>query len=183
MSSREKRLLFLLLGALFVVVNLFGIRWLGQQRESLRRSTAESRVTLETAAFADQQREAVQDEIEWLAQYEPEPKVGELVPGQLEVLVNTGAKRWNLTVNRPKILPTVAGDFYDRARFQLSVTGQESALWRWLAELHNPNQFRAVTELRLSPNREDDTLIDATVLVEEWFVPAVTGPETAENTR
>jgi hypothetical protein len=34
-----------------------------------------------------------------------------------------------------------------------------------------PDQFKAITFLRLSPDAKDDTLIDCTVEVEQWYAP------------
>lgn len=171
MSERERKLLILLLTAFFVVGNLFGYKWLGERRAALQTEIGNFRQTIEVAEFARMQQESVSDQVLWLEQNLPEPREGELVPSQLETFVTQAATRAGLAVNRPKIEPSVDGVTFDRARFQISVTGSEAALYRWLVQLQNPGDFRAVTALRLSPNREDDTKIDATAQVEEWYLP------------
>jgi len=71
------------------------------------------------------------------------------------------------------VLPTdKTGPHYHRVKYEIPVSGTEQALYAWLDRMQTPGEFRAVTFLRLSPNREDDTKIDATVIVEQWYVPA-----------
>lgn len=176
MSTREQRLLFLFLGAIVVIGGLFGYRWVKALREEVADEIREAETTIEVGQLAEEQWQSVQREVEWLDEYEPEPKVGELVPPQLETFTTNEARRAGLTINRPKILENeTSGPYYHRARFQISVSGMENALYNWLCRVQSPRDFRAVTELRLSPNREDDTKIDATVQIEQWFVPATGG--------
>jgi len=181
MNPREKRLLILLLAALFVVANALAVRWIGQKRDDFRNAAAAATTTIEGAAFAEQQRQTVEDEVAWLEENQPQPKEGELVPSELERLATSAAQRWSLSVVQPEILDSVGGEFFERARLQIKVSGAEASLYRWLVEMHNPEQFRAVREMQLSPNREDDTQIDATILIEQYYVPkdAALPPETA----
>ena len=160
---------------LFVLVNFFGYGALKTWKAKVERDTKVHEQTLEVARFAREQADSVQPEIDWLAENMPAEKEAELVPSQLEAYVTGRANSMNLVVTRPKILDNATdGVYFDRARFQISVTGREEDLYRWLAELQSPKDFRAVTTLRLSPNREDDTKIDAVVQVEQWFPPKAT---------
>jgi hypothetical protein len=54
------------------------------------------------------------------------------------------------------------------------VTGSEESLYRWFDKINVPEQFRAVSQILLSPNKQDDTKIDCTVTLEQWFIPATT---------
>ncbi|MFC7336314.1 hypothetical protein ACFQY0_03925 [Haloferula chungangensis] len=174
MSSREKKLLIFFLTAIFAVVNMFGFQWLQKKRLSVQQEIVAQESILNAADTAESSKEIFIQEIDWLEDNTPDPKEGELVPSQLENLVTTEATRAGLTVVRPKILDNdESGLYYNRARFEIAVSGNEAALYRWLVRLHSPRDFRAITALRLSPNREDDTLIDANVQVEQWFVPAI----------
>lgn len=179
MSNREKKLLTFLLVALAVVVALFGYKWITAKKAALRAEIERHELTLDVAAAAEEARGQIAEEEQWLENHLPEPKEAELAPSALQTFVTTEANRAGLTVKSVRILENNHdGVYFVRARFLISVTGREASLWRWLVSLHNPNEFRAVTTLLLSPNREDDTLIDAEVQVEEWFEPKVEG-ETA----
>ncbi|MBB5352257.1 type II secretory pathway component PulM [Haloferula luteola] len=174
MNDREKKLLIGLGVALFGVANLGAFKYFETTQKKVVKQIQQHEQTLEIAQFAREQSNAVQGEIEWLEKNQKDPKEAELVPSELEKFVTGRAAAAGLTLTRPKILDNrTDGAFFERARFQISVSGKEEALYRWLTELQSPKDFRAITALRLSPNREDDTLIDAVVQVEEWFQPKV----------
>ena len=177
MSKREKTLLSILLTAFVVMLVLFGYKWLSTKKAAIKTEIETLEATLDVATAAEDARSRVAAEETWLAKHTPEPKEAELAPSRLESFTTAEAKRAGLTVKVPRILENdTSGVHYERARFQITVTGRENLLWTWLVKLHSPTEFRAVTQLQLSPNREDDTLIDAQVQVEEWFVP-----KSAEN--
>jgi hypothetical protein len=37
-----------------------------------------------------------------------------------------------------------------------------------------PDQLRIASQIRLTPNQQDDTKIDCTATIEQWFVPLTT---------
>lgn len=171
MSSREKRLLILFLTAMFIMANVFGFKWLQAKRNEVTGSISAARATLATAETVAVQQESAREEFQWFQENLPEPMEADLVPSRLQTEVSGLATRAGLTVNRPTIEPTIPGNHFDRAQFQLNVSGNEQSLYRWLVQVHSPKDLRAVTALRLSTNREQDHLIDAAVTVEQWFVP------------
>lgn len=184
MNTREKRLLILFGVVIFAMLNLYGYKIYGQKMTALETEIgAEGNSILGKPptgligeiALAEKnlaERESKEREMAWLAKVEPEPQDGGAVQSQLESFVTNQARAAGLTVDRPKILPNdESGLYYHQAIFEIKATGQESGLYRWLVQLQDPNSLRAVTSLRLSPNREDDTLIDAVVKVEQWYVP------------
>jgi TPP-dependent trihydroxycyclohexane-1,2-dione (THcHDO) dehydratase len=70
-------------------------------------------------------------------------------------------------------LPTEssAGLHFHRAKIQLTVNGSEEALYRWFDRLNIPEQLRIASSIRVSPNTQDDTKIDCTATIEQWFMP------------
>ncbi len=172
MNARERNLLIVLGLTLFGVLNFVGYNALTTWKARVAKEAEQHRQTLEIARFAREQADAVQGEIDWLEKNKPEPKEAELVPSELQTFVTGRANSTGLTVAKQDILDNMTeGTYFERARFRINVTGREDALYRWLVELQSPKDFRAVTALRLSPNREDDTKIDAVVQVEQWFQP------------
>ena len=72
-------------------------------------------------------------------------------------------------------MPTDAteGRFYHRAQFQIRVIGTEEALYRWFDRINVPDQFRVASQILLGPDQQDDTKIDCTATIEQWFVPKI----------
>jgi hypothetical protein len=127
---------------------------------------------LNTARMFQESRKQVVDEMEWLSQNEPGPVASQDVQTQLQQLCEREAKSAGLTPKTQKPLPTdTTGANFHRAKIQLTVTGDEKALYLWFDRLIIPEQFRTATSIRISPNKEDDTQIDCTATIEQWFVP------------
>lgn len=173
MSPREKKLILFFALAGFAVLNFLAIGFFKTKRADVDRQKAEALVKLESAKNFSASREQVTDQMEWLAQHEPEPAANQDVQTKLQKFSETEAKNLGLTIKSQKPLPTDAtGKHYHRAKLEITVTGSEESLYRWFDRLNVPDQFRIASRVRLSPNTQDDTKIDCTATVEQWFVPA-----------
>jgi uncharacterized iron-regulated membrane protein len=172
MSSREKRYLIFFAAAGFILLNVFGFRLLTDQRDTVRRDRESAARQLDQARMISTKREEVAGEMDWLDEHQPEPAAEQDVQSALQGLVEREARSRGLTLKPGKYLPTdKTGVHYHRVKYEIPVSGSEQSLYSWLDRLQVPTEFRAVTFLRVSPNREDDTKADATVIVEQWYVP------------
>lgn len=176
MSPREKKLLLFFAAAGFLVLNFLAIGFFKNKRLEVDRQRAQARQNLETVEQYRASREAVLDEMEWLAGHEPEPVANQDIQTKLQKLCEDEAKATGLTIKSQKPLPTDAseGRHYHRAKIQITVTGSEEFLYKWFDRLNSPDQFRIASSIRISPNKEDDTKIDCTATIEQWFVPLST---------
>lgn len=176
MSDREKKLLIFFAVAGFAIINVLAFNFASGFRAKVdaERTTAEGQ--LQVAELAHTQREEVLDEMDWLAENEPEPIAPQDAQTKLQEFAYKEAVGAGLTVKTQKPLPTdgAAGKVYHRAKLQFVVSGEEKALYRWFERLNVPTEFRAVTQILLSPNKQDDTKIDCTATVEQWFLPPTT---------
>jgi len=172
MSPREKKLLIFFGAAGFIVLNFLAFAQYQAKRLEFDRSLEEARRQLETAKMFSASRELVTDQMDWLASHEPQPADKQVVQTNLDKLCETEAKNAGLEVTSQKPLETdtTSGTHYHRAKVQFTVSGREEDLYRWFDRLNVPDQLRAATFIRLSPNK-DDTKIDCTAIVEQWFVP------------
>ena len=172
MSDREKKLLVFFGIAGFVILNFLGFNFAQGQRLKVNRDNAEARKQLDIAEMFRENSAEVQDEMEWLAKHEPAPAAPQDVESKLQQFVEKNATANGLTIKSQKPLPTdTSGTYYHRAKFQFVVNGQEASLYRWFDQINMPDQFRIASQIRLSPDSKDDTLIDCTATIEEWFVP------------
>jgi hypothetical protein len=181
MSDREKKLVLLFGLAAFVLINVFGVSWFRKQRDRLAAEVLEAEGNVQTAEAFDRKYDTVLEEMDWMIEHAPKERSGQLVATELEQYASNQATTHQLTVKRRAILPNdQSGTHFHRAKSEFNVTGREDSLYRWLDRLQMPEQFRAITFLRLSPDPKDDTLIDCTVTVEQWYVP-LTGEGEAET--
>lgn len=173
MSVREKKLLLFFATAGFLVLNFLAIGFFKTKRGEVDRQREQARQKLETSEMFSASREQVTDQMDWLATQEPEPAANQDVQTKLQQLCENEAKATGLTIKSQKPLSTeaTAGLHYHRAKIQITVNGTEEALYRWFDRLNIPEQLRIATTIRISPNVQDDTQIDCTATIEQWFVP------------
>jgi hypothetical protein len=172
MSHSEKRLLTIFGIAIFIVVNLFGITQVKGLFQKQEKEKLKAQQELKLSEMAMDRRSEVQPQMKWLAENEPQPVSKQTAESNLMDFVTKTATELGLEIKNPTSEPTdTTSVHYHRAKVNLRVTGSEEALYRWIDKLQVPKDFRGVTSLELSPNKEDDTKIDAKLLIEQWFIP------------
>ena len=175
MSDREKKFItfFAIVG--FVILNFLAFNFAKSMRISVDAQTKLAKNKLATAENFQQSREQVTGEMEWLAAHEPQPAANQDIQTRLQQDIERDAKESGLTIKPgQQPLPTdTSGKNYHRARIQISVTGAEDALYRWFDRLNVPDQLRISSQVRLTPNKQDDTKIDCLATFEQWFVPSI----------
>lgn len=172
MSVREKKLLIFFALAGFAILNILAFKFAQSKRQEVNIKRIQAEQQLATAEKFRESSEQVTDQMDWLAEHEPEPMANQDVQTTLQQLTEREAKAAGLTIKSQKPLPTdVAGTHYHRAKIQITVTGTEEALYRWFDKLNMPDQLRIASQIRMLPNNPDDTKIDCTATIEQWFVP------------
>ncbi len=173
MSTREKRLLIFFGFAGFLVLNFLGFNLYQTRKQGVAARLGEAKQTLQRAEIVSASRDQVAEEMVWLDENEPEPAASQDVQTGLQKFCESEARSAGLTIKiqRPMPTDTTEGRHYHRAKFQFTVTGSEEGLYRWLDRVNVPAEFRIATQIRLNPNKEDDTKIDCVAVVEQWFVP------------
>lgn len=174
MSPRERNLLLLFAAAGFVVLNLIGFGFMKSKRAELDRKFAAAGQKLQTADNFQKNAEEVADEMQWLTEHEPAPVAGQDALTELQQFCESEANNADLTIisQKPLDADETVGRHYHRVKMQLNVTGREQALYQWLDQINDPAKLRIATQLRLTPDAKDDTLIDCTATIDQWFVPA-----------
>lgn len=177
MSPREKNLLIFFAAVGFIVLNFLAIGYYNTKRVEVNRQQMQARQKLETAEMFQESRQQVVDQMDWLAAKEPKPAANQDVQTQLQQFCESEAKTSGLTIKLQKPLPTdsASGQYFHRAKIQMTVNGSEAALYQWFDRLNMPEQFRIASSIRVSPNTQDDTKIDCAAIVEQWFVPLPPG--------
>jgi len=173
MSRSEKKLLILLGLAGFAVLNLLAYNFATTKRLDVDKQRELAIQKLNNALAFQASSAQVTDQMAWLTAHEPQPAINQSVQTSLQQLTEREARGSGLTIKTQKPLPTDAteGKYFHRAKIQITVTGTEEALYRWFDKLNIPEQFRIASEIRLTPNQQDDTQIDCTATIEQWFVP------------
>ena len=174
MSDREKKLLALLLIAGFIIVNVFFYSFYMEKKSLYANDLETAKSQLEQAiVFRESSREFA-DQMAWLAEKEPKPATYQETQNALQLFAETEARNRGLNVKSQEPLPTdESGTYYHRAQVKINLTGKEKALYEWFDAINDPDVFRTTYQIRLSPNSQDDTLIDCSATLSQWFPPAL----------
>jgi type II secretory pathway component PulM len=174
MSPRERNLLLFFAAAGFLVLNLLGFGSVKSKRAELERNLVVAEQDLARAESFQANAEEVADEMQWLTEHEPAPVARQDAETELQQLCAAEANNAGLTIKKQEFLDAdeTEGRHYHRAKMKLNVAGREEALYRWLDQINDPAKLRSATQLLLKPDAKDDTLIDCTATVDQWFVPA-----------
>lgn len=173
MSSREKKLLALLLVAGFAILNFFIFTRYTQTKARYTADLESAKTELQQAIMFSESSEEYAGEMEWLAANEPEPAVYQDIQTKLQQFAESQARNLGLTIKSQELLPTdESGVYYNRAQVKINLTGQEQVLYRWFDSVNDPAAFRTAYQIRMTPNGKDDTLIDCSATLSQWFPPA-----------
>ena len=172
MSPREKNLLLFFAAAGFLMLNFLAIGFFKSKLGAVDRKYAAAIEKLAATEASRDSHAQVTDQMEWLAKHEPEAVANQDVQTKLQQLCETEAKTSGLSITAQKPLAAdTAGRYFHRAKFEMTVTGSDESLYRWLDRLNIPEQLRIASSIRVSPNTKDDTQIDCKAIIEQWFVP------------
>ncbi len=174
MTDRERNLLTLLVAMAFVAVNFLGYRlWYAPKMSALQAEQENAERQAESNESMGNVFSAVSDDMDWLNRFEPVPTSLGKMKTRIQQLSENEAVRAGLTIKNKGFGDDVVdpGLNYHRARYDIEVNGSESSIYRWLDRLHNPNEFRVVTFVKLEPQRDDATRADCKIFLDQWFVP------------
>ena len=176
MNQREKKLIFILFGAAFLIVNLFlfsSYSSTKQKKEMLLKKNAEELVLKKRQILESDER---MDEMNWLIDNAPKEGTHAGVRAELVTFTEQSAQRNSVTPkSRPVPLPENFEEtgVYRTAKVKMLVNARDPEFYRWLIELQNPEKSRSVTNLRIQPQRDDPTRIDCELELTQWFLPAI----------
>ena len=171
LTTSEKRLFALCLGVILSVGLFFG--WhnhrtrLNAAQDKLENLHA--RFTAAVAASGDapfwNERQA------WLDATMPAMgDSGQAHSSFLEHLQETARQR-GLAVTAPVLLKPEAGPHHRELAISLQLTGPDSALYRWLADLQSPEKFQLVKYLLLTPVAGQPARMTCSVTVARLYKP------------
>lgn len=171
LTAKEQKLLFLLIGALFVLLNVVGLQAFLNRQRLLQSNIAQLRTQLDEhrSILADQDYWA--ERRAWLEANQPADDISTVEDDtKFTQFVQTSAKNSGLAYTRrgggPMPPRGSIAEVYDAS----TVKGPMRALVKWLSELQKPAEFRVIKQLRIkSAEKPPDVVCD--VEVARWYRP------------
>jgi len=174
MNAREKKLIMILFGAAFLILNLFAYTSYSEALQKKKVQLKKGEAELQLKKIQLEEASTHQDEVDWLAKNMPIKGTHASIRAELVMLMEQTASKHRIQLKkRPTPLkenPEEEGEFRS-AVVRATVNCRDAELYRWLVELQDPKKSQSITHLRITPQRNDPTRIDCDIWVTRWFTP------------
>jgi hypothetical protein len=170
LAPNEKTLLLLLCGALFVAVNMAGIRSFLKARDGLRKAivTGTSELTLDKNWVAVGSSLAPADN--WINSH-PMPRfLPDEASSQLLKSERDEAEKAGLKVTEENLLPTQDTKYGPTVAVSVKITGPFEGVVRMLFALQSPTAWRTVEKLTLKSDAQPPNVV-ADLELHQYFQP------------
>lgn len=168
LNKRERRLIVMLSGAIFVIVNLFGVSSLFQRQGQLQSRLIALRNERREAKSWLVEKDMWQKRKEWLDKNQPKlHTTGEGNASLLET-VQTTARKNNITIVEQGFAEPTPQPAYQEIAVKLKVSGTLESITRWLVELQQPTKFIAIPLLSMKSD-SDATKVICELTVARWY--------------
>ena len=173
MTPREKNLLILLRGTLFLVLNVVGYKkFYAPEIAKAQAEVIKLDREFKRAEVSLKNKDSLQKAIRWLEGSEGKPTTYAEAQSKLQSYMRKQADARGLTTRDEDILPHVEGPYYTRVRVSYKLTGMEQQVQQWIMSVHQPRQFQVITKMTMKPQTNDLTRIDVEVEVEKFIILA-----------
>jgi len=172
LTSKEKRLLFFLLGALFLLLNVVALKTFLGRRAALQANISALEGELMQSRAILGQKDYWAERAQWLATNQPTDDVSTVDDDNRFIeFVESTAKQSGLTYTRRGGGPVPSeGRPYAEVFDASTVRGNMKSLVEWLAKLQQPKEFRAIKQLRIKSAEEPPNVV-CDIEVARWFRP------------
>ncbi len=171
MSEREKNLLLIMLGALFIVANVGAYLYVFEpQMNKARSAKLGAERKLEQAEGTLAREEQIQPDKDWLETTGSTVVTPEQAQTKLRGLIKRQADSKGLDTRSLTYIRFEEGAHYTRVRVFHKCTGMEEKMQQFLTAIHKPKQRQVITKLKLKPQANDLERIDCEIEVEQWVI-------------
>jgi len=171
LTAKERKLLYLLLGAIFVLLNVVGLRAFLNRQQALEANIAQLSTQLAEHRGILADRTYWEERRVWLEANQPSDDVGTVEDDtKFTQFIETSAKNSGLEYTRrgggPLPPRGSIAEVYDAS----TVKGPMEAVVKWLSDLQKPKDFRVIKQLRIKSGEPPEIVCD--VEVARWYRPS-----------
>lgn len=171
MNKREKSLLTMILVMVVLFAHIWGVKWYLSTYRQKEQVVNDLGIRAASYRSATDTSAMIEDEVAWLTKFQPEPSTLEDTESALLKFLESSSGELGISAKDQKLIPIEdSGELYRRVRIQISANGTEEQIYRWIVAIHQPEAFRAVTQILLKPVPKDETMVSCTLTAEQWLV-------------
>lgn len=169
-SSREKKLVWLVFALLFLFSNVIGLRWWSGHMDELKKQQhALEMALIEDEALYEQRSEWQQRQL-WLDSTIKTFPGREAADAQLLKLVQSSAQAAGLTLDSSELLepPKEGEHYFARAGVRVRATGTLDQLVKWIHGLQEPVDFRSLINFKFENDDKNPGMVHCRFQCWEW---------------
>jgi len=180
MNAREKKLIFVLIGAALLIVNVFLFTSYKTSMKVKRSQLSMGAKQLNEMQAELSAGESQREDAKWLEENAPAEGNHGKVGAELATYTEESAERFQVDIKvRPSPQPEDMDEtgVYRSAKVKVVANTTDEKLYQWLTDLQDPKKSRGITLLRISPQRDAPDRVDCVLEVTQWFAPETEGSE------
>ena len=170
MNQRERLLLLLVGGVIFILINLFLWSWLFNVAKRSRTELAARRAARQEQAIFLKDKNFWAKRDEWLQQHLPALKSPAEASTFLDQIKQTAAKH-NILIENPAIGSGETTPNHQSVFASIETKSPWPPLVRFLYDLQQPEAFVVFDSVNLEIDRNDQTVMRGKFKIAKWFAP------------
>ena len=175
-AKNELRLLVIFGAAVFLALNLFGVRAWMLRKQSIAANMAQTRAALAEAKSWMIAAESIQVAHEWMKEHPAPVNTGDGASTALLNSVRAEAEKAGIKVVEETLMSSVTGGAGNSALLQTKLSGPFAGVARFLFELQSPIAWRAVSKMTIRSDSEPPNVV-MDMEIRQYYVPPTKGGE------
>lgn len=176
LKKSEKRLLILFGLALFVVVNLVADNFFRERKDAAKIAIKEHRKKIVDYEGLLRTSETWDARRGWLSRQQPRFVSEEAAATEIESHINRSAAAAGATIDLSKQIEPVFANHYVQVAFEVSASGSDAEVTRFLSLLQSREGFYAIPGVSLVTDRKDPSILRGKLTVARWYSNAPSTP-------
>lgn len=159
-KTRSEKILLTVLGVVaFLVLNVYGYRWVAAKQHTLTMQERDLKADQAEAEMQLQQSNTWAQRMVWIHDHEPAMTDEGETKAQVLADVLKGARDNKLEVQEQNLDESEHGAAGTRVNVSVKVKGSMQDLVKWLAALEKPESFFAVTKFSLKADQDQKSMV------------------------
>ena len=175
-AKSELRLLVIFGAAVFLALNLFGVRAWMVRKQTIAANMQQTRTALAEAKSWMTAAESIQAAQGWMQEHPAPVNTGDGASTALLNAVRAEAEKSGIKVVEETLLPSALGSAGNSALLQAKLSGPFAGMARFLFELQSPIAWRAVTKMTIRSDSEPPNVV-MEMEIRQYYVPPSKGGE------
>ena len=171
MNQRERMLALVVVGILFLLINLFVWKAILNMSAGARAAYAEQRSAREVQKTYLSEEKMWKKRAEWLKKHQPASN-NPAEASSLLTLVKDIAARYNVQIENPQIGPAESTSSHQSVTATFETKSGWEQLVHFLYDAQKPDAFIVFENVNLMVDTNDPTVMQGRFKIAKWFAPA-----------